>query len=518
MSNKPNVEKKPGKSKAIIAVAVVAAAVAGFFGYNYMQNEKAKELLAAEGIYQGVTIGGVDVAGLSEAEALELLQEQYKAEIGGQVLTLYYEDADAEKEAEAEEGEEAEELRWEIPFADIGAGYQVEDAVKAAYETGRVGSAEENLKIGRTLLKSGIDIEVPYTYDEVLMNAKLAEIAEVFDREAEDSKVEHKNGKFIITDEKDGLKMDKVKTLEAVAEVMETRVSGEVLIVAEVTKPEVTAEDNEGITDLIGTFYTTFNNSDRNRNTNLAVGCNYINGTILAPGEVFSANIELGSQTAAGGYKMAGVYNNGKVEQGMAGGVCQVTTTLYNAALMAELEIVERHPHSMTVGYVPLGRDAAVAGTYKDLKFRNDTEYPIMIEAYASGGKLVMNIYGHEEHNAGRKVSFDTVYEATVPKPAEKVTEDPNRPEGEREVTSSGRTGCKVSVYKTVTEGGKSTREWHSSSSYRAVADEVTVGTKKVETPVVAPVDPFEGVTVTPAPVEPDVTTDVEVDENFGIQ
>ncbi|MBQ2412512.1 MAG: peptidoglycan binding domain-containing protein, partial [Anaerotignum sp.] len=273
MSNKPNVEKKPGKSKAIIAVVVVAAAVAGFFGYNYMQNEKAKELLAAEGIYQGVTIGGVDVAGLSEAEALELLQEQYKAEIGGQVLTLYYEDADAEKEAE--EGEEAEELRWEIPFADIGAGYQVEDAVKAAYETGRVGSAEENLKIGKVLLKSGIDIEVPYTYDEVLMNAKLAEIAEVFDREAEDSKVEHKNGKFIITDEKDGLKMDKVKTLEKVAEVMETRVSGEVLIVAEVTKPEVTAEDNEGITDLIGTFYTTYNNSDRNRNTNLAVGCNY---------------------------------------------------------------------------------------------------------------------------------------------------------------------------------------------------------------------------------------------------
>ena len=215
-----------------------------------------------------------------------------------------------------------------------------------------------------------------------------------------------------------------------------------------------------------------------------------------------------------GGYKMAGVYNNGKVEQGMAGGVCQVTTTLYNAAIMAELEIVERHPHSMTVGYVPLGRDAAVAGTYKDLKFRNNTEYPIMIEAYAANGKLVMNIFGHEVHNAGRKVSFDTVYEATVPKPAEKITEDPNRPEGEREITSKGRTGSKVSVYKTVTDGGKTKREWFSSSSYRAVADEVTVGTKKVEAPVVAPVDPFAGVTVVPAP---DVTTDVPVDDGFGI-
>lgn len=109
--------------------------------------------------------------------------------------------------------------------------------------------------------------------------------------------------------------------------------------------------------------------------------------TVIAPGEVFSANAHLGSQTAAGGYKEAGVYVNGKVEKGMAGGVCQVTSTLYNAVILAELEVVERSPHSMTVGYVPLGRDAAVAGTYKDLKFKNNTEYPIMIEAYASGGQ-----------------------------------------------------------------------------------------------------------------------------------
>ena len=140
-----------------------------------------------------------------------------------------------------------------------------------------------------------------------------------------------------------------------------------------------------------------------------------------------------------------------------------------------------------------------------------------MIEAYAANGKLVMNIFGHEVHDAGRKVAFDTVYEATVPKPAEIVTEDPERPEGEREITSKGRTGCKVSVYKTVTDGGKTSREWFSSSSYRAVADEVTVGTKKVEVPVVAPVDPFAGITVIPA--EPDMTTDVVVEEeNFGIQ
>ena len=118
-----------------------------------------------------------------------------------------------------------------------------------------------------------------------------------------------------------------------------------------------------------------------------------------------------------------------------------------------------------------------------------------------------MNIFGHEVHNAGRKVSFDTVYEATIPKPAEKVTEDPERLEGEREVTSKGRTGCKVSVYKTVTDGGKTSRNWFSSSSYRAVADEVTVGTKKKveEVPAVVPVTPEWVEQLTP-------------DDSFGIQ
>ena len=492
-------QKKNGRT-AVIAIVVVIAAIAGFFGYNQVQKTKVQELLAMEGIYQGVTIDGEDVSGMSVKEALELLEGRYHTDVSEQVLTLSY-------------GEAEEKQEWEIPFQEIGVGYDVEGAVKSAYDLGRSGTADENFKVGATLLKSGINIEVPYTYDVVLLDEKLRAIAEEFDCEAEDSTVTRKNGQFVISDEKDGLVMDKEKTIEAVAAVLDTRMSGEALIVAEVTKPEVTAEDNENITDLIGTYYTTYNYSDPNRNNNLAVGCNYINGTILAPGEVFSANEGLGSQTAAGGYKMAGVYNNGKVELGMAGGVCQVTSTLYNAAIMAELEIVERHPHSMTVGYVPLGRDAAIAGTYKDLKFKNDTEYPIMIEAYASNGKLVMNIYGHEIHDDSRKVSYETVYEATVPKPAEKITEDPERPEGEREVTSTGRTGCKVSVRKIVSENDKQiSNEWFSSSSYRAAADEVTVGTKKVDVPVVAPILPEWA-----EDMEPNAETNT-AEENFGIQ
>ena len=454
----------------IVGVLVFLVAAAAF-GYHQIHKKKVLHLLAAEGIYQGVTINGEDVSGLSEAEAVERLQKRYQSEVVGQILTLQY-----------SEGEE--QRKWEVPFEEIGAGYHVEDAVKQAYQTGRTGTEEERFKVGAALLKEGVDIELTYGYDEELLQTKLAEVAEEFDRDAVDSTVVRQNGRFVISPEQTGLAMEKSETAKHVAAVMETRKSGTAEIAAKVTKPKITAEDNSHVTDLIGSYYTTYTNSDKNRNNNLAVGCNYINGTVIAPGDVFSANAHLGSQTAAGGYKEAGVYVNGRVEQGMAGGVCQVTSTLYNAVILAELEVVERSPHSMTVGYVPLGRDAAVAGTYKDLKFKNNTEYPIMIEAYASGGKLVMNIYGHEVHNAGRKVEFETVYEGTIEKPAEIVKKDPELPEGERIVTVRGRTGCKVSVRKKVYEGGKQlSNEWFSSSSYRAAADEVTVGTKKAAEP-----------------------------------
>ncbi len=472
-------KRKAGKKRFIIFL-LVASAAAGIFGYQEVQKRKAQELLRQTGIYPGITIDGMDVSGYSKAEALALLEKQYYKEPEATVLNLTYPMAG-----------DAEPVEWEIAYGDIAAGYDMEGAVNAAYGLGRDGTEKENLAAAKKLLQGNVDIAVSYVFDEDLLEEKLAEVALEFDCEAEDSSIAVQNGAVVVQAEKDGLKMNMEQTMQAASSVLQTKESGTAVIVAEVTKPAVTAAEFEGITDLIGTYYTTFNNSDKNRNTNLEVGCDYINGTVLRPGEVFSANAELGSQTADGGYKMAGIYNNGKVEQGMAGGVCQVTTTLYNAAILAELEVVERHSHSMTVGYVPLGRDAAIAGTYKDLKFKNNTEYPILIEAYARNGRLVMNLFGHEVHGEGRKVAFDTVYESTIPKPEEKITEDPERPVGQREITHEGRTGSKVSVYKTVTENGQSQREWFSASTYRAVADEVTVGTKPVEhTAVVVPQEP----------------------------
>ena len=194
-------------------------------------------------------------------------------------------------------------------------------------------------------------------------------------------------------------------------------------------------------------------------------------------------NEGLGPQTYENGYRDAAVIVDGKIEDGLAGGVCQITSTLYNAVILAELKIVERSNHSLAVSYVPLGQDAAVAGDYKDLKFQNDTDYPVYIEAYISGNKLITNVYGYEIHSPSREVKFENIVDSVIQKPAEKVTEDPEKPKGYREVTYYGKQGKKVSTYKIVYENGQQiSREYFSSSTYRATPDEVTIGTKEEET------------------------------------
>lgn len=488
-------QRKKKKKGIFLGVAILCFCLAGgYFAYAYNQNQKIKEILAQKGIYEGITIDGIDVGGLSKEAAMDMLVKTHGKDAANQSLVLFYENEE-----------------WVYAFKDIGAEYQVDEAVEAAYNFGRTGTEKENMQVVSNLIRNGQEIPLEFTYDDRKMQDKLIEVSEQFNQEAQNSSMKRANGKFVIEKEVQGRKMDLEGTMINVDRVVESMQGGRAAIIADVTEPEITYEDNQHVTDLIGSYSTKYTAYDKNRNTNLVVGCQYLNGTLIAPGQVFSASEGLGEQTYKRGYRDAGVYVNGKVEEGMGGGVCQITSTLYNAAIYAELEIVERHPHSMTVGYVPLGRDAAIAGNYKDLKIKNNTEYPIYLETYASNGVLEVKLYGHEIHEAGRKVEFETVYEATIPKPDEIVKEDPEKVEGEREVTHTGRTGSKVSVYKKVLQNGKQiSKDRFSSSSYRAVADEVTVGTKKVETenePVFVPV-----------PQEPSFVTDPIGENSFGIQ
>ncbi|WP_394684038.1 VanW family protein [Schaedlerella sp.] len=181
---------------------------------------------------------------------------------------------------------------------------------------------------------------------------------------------------------------------------------GNVQAVIEKKDAPVTEEDLAGLTDILGSYTTYYGESGEGRTKNVESGANHLNGILLRPGEEQSANEAMEPYTIENGYAEADSYESNTVVQTMGGGICQVSSTLYNALLFAELEIVERYPHSMLVSYVEASKDAAIADDLLDLVFKNNLDSPIYIQAVLAEGNLTFNIYGKETRSPDRTLTF----------------------------------------------------------------------------------------------------------------
>ena len=222
----------------------------------------------------------------------------------------------------------------------------------------------------------------------------------------------------------------------------------------------------------------------------------------LMPGEVLSGYECMHPFTLENGYKTATAYENGKSVDSIGGGVCQISTTLYNASLYAELEIVQRQNHSMSVSYVKPSMDAAIAGTYKDLKVKNPYDTPIYVEGYTKGKTLTFTIYGKETRPSNRTLEFESETLSTTPSPTQEI-QDPSLPAGQRVKVESGHTGLKSKLYKCVyVDGQLQERTLLNSDTYNASKTVYRVGTgvaaPAVTTPV-APAAPAETEAAAPA-------------------
>ena len=224
----------------------------------------------------------------------------------------------------------------------------------------------------------------------------------------------------------------------------------EYTIPLKITYPNVTTNQigNEAFPDLLSQFSTSFTSSGYNRSNNIILSSAKLNGLVLMPGEEFSYNQAVGQRTRAAGFREAGAYSNGKVVQEVGGGICQVSSTLYNAVLYANLEIVERTNHYFNPGYVKAGLDATVSWGGPDFRFKNNRNYPIRIVTDTSGKKLKVYIYGLKTDD-DCTVVLDPRYISSVPY---KTTyqKDPSLATGETRVISSGSNGCKTATYKYV--------------------------------------------------------------------
>ena len=253
-----------------------------------------------------------------------------------------------------------------------------------------------------------------------------------------------------------------------------------------ITKPEITLDQlgEEAFPEQLSTFTTRYDVSDVDRTTNLTLACQKINGTVLLAGDTFSYNDVVGARTVAAGYKNAKIYEAGQVVDGLGGGICQISSTLYNAALLANLEIVERRNHQFVTSYVEAGRDATVVYGSTDFKFKNTRKYPIRIVATAKAGIATISIYGiKEEEEYTFKFSPKTI--STIPYPTQYI-DDSTLPTGTEVVKQKGTSGLIIETYMSKYLNGKLvSTELLSRDTYNAMARIVRKGTGAVaNTPV----------------------------------
>mgnify|MGYP001049651071 CR=1 FL=1 len=241
--------------------------------------------------------------------------------------------------------------------------------------------------------------------------------------------------------------------------------------------PRISTEHARAITGVIGSYTTRFAAYQRRRTHNIRLAASALDGRILLPGERLSYNEAVGKRTAKQGFRPAPVIIRGEKREGVGGGVCQVSSTLFNAALLGELKIVRRANHSIPVDYVPLGRDATVTNTGLDLVIENPFDHPIAIATEVGRATLTIRILG--QPRAGRTVVLKTERSRPQSPPVQRVP-DPNLPAGKERVIKKGATGIRVVLWREVYDNGVLVkRERVATSLYRARPRVIAIGTKQ---------------------------------------
>ncbi len=388
-------------------------------------------------IHKGIYVDEIDLSGMTVAEA-EAEVNAYAGRLEEETLTL-----------------EIFDEQVEVTLGELGLRCTNMDVIEEAAQLGKTGNAIKRYKERKDLEHENKVYNLNWMVDSASVRNFVSTECVKFDSEAEDAALKRVNGTFEIVDGNTGTKLDVEGSVQAILNYIENdwnKENGSVVLPVETDYPRGSEEELSRVKDVLGTFTTSYSTSNGSRSKNISNGAQLINGTVLYPGDTFSTYEVVSPFTTANGYEMAGSYLNGKVVDSLGGGICQVSTTLYNAVLLSELEVVERSNHSMIVTYVDPSADAAIAGTYKDFKFKNDTDAPIYIEGVTADKKITFTIYGEETRPSNRSIKYVSKTLSTTD-PGVIIVADPGQPIGFRAVDSAHR-GVQAELYKHVYVNG----------------------------------------------------------------
>ncbi len=423
--------KSTAKVKIMIVIGAVfaVAAIIGIISWVlwFSNTKEMRDVLDVDTIYPNILANGVNIGGMKKEDAIKKLQRDAQEPFDQNEITFIIDD---------------EEVKF--TYKQFNVKLDIEGAVEKAYNYAREGSVEERYELYERLKINDVySFDIDYLTDEGnLPEETVTTIRSELEKglkdkvyiPPKDATLKKDGSGFTTTAEENGRELDLDRAVDTVVEYI-TIGEGDGLTIHTPTKEietpvkeiqaNVTKAQLSQVKDVKGKYSTKYSGSGSSgRVINMRVAASRLNGKIINPGEVFSTNECFGESTPENGYKLAGAYINGKLDQDYGGGVCQVSSTLYNAVLRAELDVVERSNHSLTVGYVPRGFDATLAGDYIDFKFKNDTSVPVYIESGLTGNQVSITLYGKEIHSPNRTLEFKNTFTGGAYKTYKEVYQD----------------------------------------------------------------------------------------------
>ena len=417
-------------------------------------------------IIDGVSIGETDVSGMTAEEAKSAVESAAQAYAGVE-LVLSLDDG----------------RQGTVTLGDLGLSVKdLDSIVQEAADYGKKGNSVENYKILKSS-EAGTNskvFQIEYQVTEKSAEDGLNACLESQLKKPVNARLTQAEGKTQLIEDEPGEVLDLKKTVASINELIGgdwDKKGGTVKAEVSYEDAQIVSEDLSGITDVLGSYSTYYGDGDEGRTMNVESGAQHVGGTLVQPGEEVSVNALMEPYTEENGYAMAASFENGEVVDSMGGGICQVSTTLYNALLISEVEITERYAHSMLVSYVEPSMDAAIADDVKDLKFRNNKEDPIYIESVLSDGNVGFNIYGKETRPENRSIEFESeTIETTESDEIRYVATDDYI--GAMYTSSSAQEGLTAQLWKIVYEDGEEvSRDTVNYSQYNGSAETISVGT-----------------------------------------
>ena len=418
-------------------------------------------LVFSDKLCRGLSLADISVGGLSVGEAEKIVAQALAKRQMEPLQTLQY-----------------GEKKWDVPWDIVRNRPEAANMVRRAYGVGRTGNLLERMESQFLTTNGGKSIPLGLEPDMEKLRIFIKNIASSLDRNPVDAVLTDNHSVLHVEADVTGIRVDIEATLLKTAQAITMGRAVPVAVVVHEKPAAVRAADLREIDGLLASFATTFDMNDEDRSYNIKIAAEKLNGALIKAGAVLSFNERIGTRVPEAGYRKAPTMASTGIVMDWGGGVCQVSTTLYNAALLSDFQVIERSAHYEPPAYVPLGLDATVADGQIDLKLKSNSAYPIYIKSTVEAGKLDVRIYGKRNVQAAA-VRIETA-EKSLRVPQTLIVQDHSLAFGDEVVDSEGKPAFQVMVQRIKQRGNAEiSRETISTDEFEGADRVVRVGTLK---------------------------------------